>query len=307
MSKFVAAAAQFAPSMLDKAAGLSRAVQIIEQAGREGARVLVFPETWLQGYPYWAGAPRTPEFRQCYQRLYEQAISIQGPEVAKLAEAAARARCNVSIGVHERGGDTIYNTAVYLGANGKLLGTHRKLMPTANEKLVWGLGDGSDLDSYDTEVGRFGGLICWENHMSLARHALGSTGVQVHAAVFPGMAFLDGIVDAATRQTAFENGCAVIVAREIMSRDRLPPDLAAIVTSEAPYWNAHGGSAIIAPGGDYITKPVFDEERLVLGEVDLSLIPRTKLWYDPNGHYARPDVFKLVWDKRPKPPVERIE
>lgn len=307
MSKFVAAAAQFAPSMLDTAAGLSRAIQIIEQAGREGARVLVFPETWLQGYLYWAGAPRTPEFRQCYQRLYEQAIAIPGLEITQLAEAAGRARCNVSIGVHERAGDTIYNTAVYLGADGKLLGTHRKLMPTTNEKLVWGLGDGSDLDSYDTDVGRLGGLICWEHHMSLARSALGSTGVQVHAAVFPGMAMIDGIVDAATRQTAFENGCAVIVAREVMSRDRLPPDLAAIVTSEPMYWNAHGGSAIIAPGGDYITKPVFDEERLVLGEIDLSLIPRAKLWYDPNGHYARPDVFKLVWDKRRKPPVERIE
>ena len=307
MSKFVAAAAQFAPSMLDTAAGLSRAIQIIEQAGREGVRVLVFPETWLQGYCYWAGAPRTTEFRQCYQRLFEQAITIPGPELAKLAEAAGRARCNVQIGVHERDGGTIYNTAVYLGANGSVLGRHRKLMPTANEKLVWGLGDGSDLDSYDTDVGRFGGLICWEHHMALARYALGSTGVQVHASVFPGMAMLDGIVGAATRQTAFENGCAVIVAREVMSHDRLPADLAAIVTSEPQYWNAHGGSAIIAPGGEYITKPVFDEERLVLGEVDLSLIVRAKLWYDPNGHYARPDVFKLVWDRRPKPSVDRIE
>lgn len=307
MTKFVAAAAQFAPSMLDTAAGVARAVQIIEQAGREGAQVLVFPETWLMGYPYWAGAPRTAEFRQLYQRLYDQAISVPGPEITQLAEAAGRARCNVSIGVHERVGGTIYNTAVYLGADGRFLGAHRKLMPTTNEKLVWGQGDGSDLEVYDTGVGRFGGLICWEHHMALARYALNGLGIQVHAAVFPGAGFIDGIVDAVTRQTAFENACAVIVAREVMSIDRLPADLAAIVTSEPQYWSAHGGSAIIGPGGAYITAPVFDEERLVLGEIDLATIPRAQLWYDGTGHYARPDVFRLVWDKRPKVAIETIE
>ena len=143
--------------------------------------------------------------------------------------------------------------------------------------------------------------------MAPARYALADLGVQVHAAVFPGVPMIDGIVDAATRQLAFENACAVVLAREVMSRDRLSPELAALVTSDAMYWQAHGGSAIVAPGGSYITPPVFDEERLVLGEVDLGLIPRAKLWFDATGHYARPDVFKLVWDRRPKPPVERLE
>lgn len=306
MGTFIAAAAQFAPAMLDTAAGLSRAVQIIEQAGREGVRLLVFPETWLQGYLYWAGAPRTPEFRQLYQRLFEQAVVLPGPELAQLAEAAGRARCHVNIGVHERAGGTLYNTSVYLGADGQLLGRHRKLMPTTNEKLVWGQGDGSDLDAYATDIGMLGGLTCWEHHMAPARYALADLGVQVHAAVFPGVPMLDGIVDAATRQLAFENACAVVLAREVMSRDRLSPELAALVTSDALYWQAHGGSAIVAPGGSYITPPVFDDERLVLGEVDLGLIPRAKLWFDATGHYARPDVFKLVWDRRPKPPVERV-
>ncbi|MEN9628750.1 MAG: hypothetical protein RJA10_1977 [Pseudomonadota bacterium] len=307
MGTFIAAAAQFAPAMLDTAAGLSRAVQIIEQAGREGVRLLVFPETWLQGYLYWAGAPRTPEFRQLYQRLFEQAVVLPGPELAQLAEAAGRARCHVNIGVHERDGGTLYNTSVYLGANGQVLGRHRKLMPTTNEKLVWGQGDGSDLDAYATDIGVLGGLTCWEHHMAPARYALADLGVQVHAAVFPGVPMIDGIVDAATRQLAFENACAVVLAREVMSRDRLSPALAALVTSDAMYWQAHGGSAIVAPGGSYITPPVFDEERLVLGEVDLGLIPRAKLWFDATGHYARPDVFKLVWDRRPKLPVERLK
>lgn len=143
--------------------------------------------------------------------------------------------------------------------------------------------------------------------MALARYALAGLNVQVHAAVFPGLPMLDGIVDAATRQLAFENGCAVVLAREVMSRDRLPPELAALVSSEPPYWSAHGGSAIIAPGGEYITRPVFDDERLVLGEVDLDAIARCKLWFDATGHYARPDVFKLVWDRRPKRPIEPPE
>jgi nitrilase len=307
MGTFIAAAAQFAPSMLDTALGVSRAVQIIEQAGREGVRLLVFPETWLQGYLYWAGAPRTPEFRQLHQRLFEQAVVLPGPELALLADAAGRARCHVNIGLHERAGGTLYNTSVYLGADGQVLGRHRKLMPTTNEKLVWGQGDGSDLDAYRTDIGMLGGLTCWEHHMAPARYALADLGVQVHAAVFPGVPLIDAIVDAATRQLAFENGCAVVLAREVMSRDRLPPDLAALVTSEAVFWQAHGGSAVIAPGGQYITAPVFDEERLVLGEVDLGLIPRAKLWFDATGHYARPDVFKLVWDRRPKRPVERLE
>jgi len=307
MGRFIAAAAQFAPSMLDTAAGVARAVQIIEQSGREGARLLVFPETWLQGYLYWAGAPRTAEFRQLYQRLFEQAVALPGPELALLAEAAGRARCHVNIGMHERAGGTLYNTSVFLGADGRVLGMHRKLMPTSNEKLVWGMGDGSDLDAYDTDIGRLGGLICWEHHMAPARMALAELGVQVHAAVFPGVPMLDGIVDAATRQLAFENACAVVLAREVMSRDRLPPELAALVTSEPVFWQAHGGSAVIAPGGAYVTPPVFDEERLVLGEVDLDHIPRAKLWFDATGHYARPDVFKLVWDRRRKTAVQRLE
>jgi len=307
MTKSIVAAAQFAPSMMDAAQGVNRAINIIEQAGRENVRLLVFPETWILGYLYWAGAPRTPEFRQMYQRLYENALTVPGEEISKLADAAGRARCTVSISLHEREGGTLYNTTVFLSAEGRVLGKHRKLMPTANEKLVWGAGDGSDLDAYDTEIGRVGGLICFEHHMALARYALCDMGVQLHTSVFPGVPFIDSIADAVTRQTAFENSCFVVVAREVMSQDRLSPELAQIVSSEPNFWHAHGGSAIISPNGDYITAPVFNEERLVIGEIDLSAIARSKLYFDGTGHYARPDVFKMVWDKRPKPAVESIK
>jgi nitrilase len=307
MKKFIGAAAQYAPEFLDTQAGVARAIEIIQQAGKEGVRLLAFPETWLQGYLYWAGAPRTAEFRMLYQRLFEQSIEVPGPEILRLAKAAGEARVNVSIGLHERVGASIYNTTVYLGSDGSFLGRHRKLMPTTNERLVWAMGDGSDLEGYDTDAGRIGGLTCWENHMALARYACAELGVQTHIAAFPGVAFLDDVVDAAVRQLAFENGCAVVLAREVMSQDRLPKDIASIVTSEPQYWAAHGGSAIVAPGGSYVTRPVFEQEGLVLGEIDLGLIPRIKLWYDATGHYARPDVFRMVWDRRPKPAVQRIE
>jgi nitrilase len=303
MSGFVAASIQWAPSVHDPKAGARRAAEAIGEAARAGAGLVVFPEVWLQGYPYWAGiGVQEPEFQAFRERYFESGVSVPGPEIAVVQQSAAKHRCNVVLGVTERERGTLYCTAVYIGADGSLLGRHRKLMPTATERLLWGMGDGSDLEAYDTSTGRLGGLLCFEHHMAPARYALGSLGVQVHASLWPGYPWLHPSVDACTRQLAFENGCFVVVAREVMSPDRIVSGMP-VADKSAPSFRQAGGSAIIAPGGEYLAGPVYDEETIVIAEIDLGRIGLQKWFIDGTGHYARPDVFQLLWHKHPKRPV----
>ena len=298
---FKVATVQWAPEFHDVAAGVDKACRAIAEAAADGAKLVVFPEVWLQGYIYWASmSTRDPAFFAWHNKLREELVEIPGPEVSRLAECAREHGTNVVISMHERGGETIYNTQIYLSDEGELLGTHRKLIPTVGERLIWGRGDGSDLDAYPTSVGQLGGLLCFEHHMAPARFLLAQLGVQVHASPWPGIEMLDGVVDANTRQLAFENGCFVIVAREIMSAARLGAGLPD--PGEDPgRWAAHGGSAIIAPDGSYLAGPVFDDETIVTAEIDLSRIGAVKGMFDSAGHYTRPDVFQLIWHRQPKP------
>lgn len=300
--QFKVAAVQWAPVFHDLEAGLKKAAEAISEAAAAGARLVVFPEVWLQGYPYWASiSTRDPVFGEWYRLLKQNAAEIPGPEIERLAAVAGSAGINVAISLHERAGETLYNTMVYLSASGELLGAHRKLMPTVTERLVWGMGDGSDLAAYETSAGRLGGLLCFEHQMAPARYLLANLGTQVHAASWPGFAFLDGVIDASTRQLAHENGCFVVVAREVMSMDRVGSDCPPDPSGDAGRWEAHGGSAIIAPDGRYLAGPVFGEETIVTAEIDLGLIADAKGMFDTAGHYARPDVFQLVWHSQAKP------
>lgn len=299
---YLAASVQRSPG-LTLEHGVEKAVAAIEAAGLEGAKLIVFPETWIPSYPYYHGQSTNRQaFSALYQRTFENSVSIPGPAWNLIAQAAADAQAHVVIGVNEREphAGTIYNTLAYIGSDGSLLGKHRKLVPTLSERLIWGYGDGSDLDVYDTDVGRLGGLICYEHQMAPARYALATLGIQVHASVWPGWPQLHPVIDAATRHLAYENACYVIVARETMSADLLP---AGTPLGEEPFWHAAGGSAIIAPGGKYLVEPVTDEETIIYAEIDLENTIESKRWVDSAGHYARPDVFQLHWDKRPKPPV----
>jgi aliphatic nitrilase len=303
---FVAAAVQRAPSVLDLEAGVARAIEAIEEAAAAGARLVVFPETWLPNYPYWHVASLGPEaapFATLYRRLFENSLTLPGPEIERIGAAAARAGATVVIGVNERdpNGGTLYNTLCYIGSDGRLLGRHRKLVPTLSERLVWGAGDGSDLEVYATPAGRLGGLICYEHQMAPARYALAGLGIQLHASVWPGYRFLHPIVDAATRHLAYENACFVVVARDVIDPTRLPGDLA---SHDPSMWDANGGSAIIAPGGRYLAGPQMDKETILTAEIDLGLTIEAKRWVDSVGHYSRPDVFRLHWDRRRKRPVE---
>ncbi len=299
---YTAAAVQWAPAYGDLRAGVARAIDAIDEAAREGASLIVLPEAWLPGYPYWCTEQRPNRaVSALYRELVENGVEVPGPVTDALGEAAARANATVVVGVTERAGGTLYNTLCYIGPDGDLLGAHRKLVPTLSERTVWGMGDGSDLDAYDTPAGRVGGLICYEHFMAPARYALAGLGVEVHASVWPGYPFLHANVDAATRMLAVENACAVVVAREVMSADRLP---SGTPFAEHPrMWEMNGGSAIIAPGGKYLAEPAYDDETILYAEIDPADLVEAKRWIDGVGHYSRPDVFRLHWDRSPKPPI----
>ena len=301
MNRVVVAAAQLAPEYHNLDAAVKKAEKAVMDAAKQGAKLVVFPETWLQGYPYWASiSVRDPRFSE-FRRLLDQcAIGRDSTAMATLCKIAATAGCSVVMGFHERDGGSLYNSSAYISDTGSLQAVHRKLIPTTTERLVWGRGDGSDLEPVAFGQWRLGGLICFEHQMAAARLALGNLNINVHAALWPGHAFIDGVIDASTRQLAHENGCFVVVAREPMSAERLGADFPD-VSDEPDRWEAHGGSAIIGPLGNYIVEPVFDKEELIYGEINLDEIADAKWWFDGSGHYTRPDVFQLHWHRDRKP------
>ena len=303
MNSYTAAVVQWAPEVNNLSKGAEKAVAAIAEAAKAGAKLVVFPEVWLQGYLYWAGrAPIDPEYQYFRQGLWENTTTTDSADFNVIRKAAQAHKCTVVMSYHERTQGTIYASQAFIGADGRVLGNHRKLMPTMAERTVWGMGDGSDLDACDTALGRLGGMMCFEHQMAPARHACCHLGIEVHAAAWPGHAFLDGVIDASMRQLAHENACFVIVAREVMSVDRLPVG-APVAADSAGFYSGHGGSAIIAPGGKYIVEPVFDQETIIYGEIDLSRIGLAKWWMDGTGHYSRPDVFQMNWNRSPKPAV----
>jgi nitrilase len=299
---YVAAVVQWAPSFANPQLGAERASDAIRQAAEAGARLVVFPEAWLAGYPYFEDLSRHPDYMEAWRRFARGAVAIDGPEIGVIAQSASRHGVEVVIGVNEASiSKAVYNTMVFIGSDGSIRGRHRKFMPTITEKLVWTMGDGSDLDSHETSCGRLGGLLCYENHMSLARFACCTLGVEVHISMWPGHGFLNSVIDANVRQTALENACFVISAREVMDPSLVPDDFPLL--GEPALWRANGGSAIVAPGGEYLAGPEFEAETILTATIELDRILDTKWWVNPDGNYARPDVFQLLWNRNPKPNV----
>ena len=295
--KLITAVAQTATVMFDTAATVAKAETLMAEAAARGAQVLVFPEAFIGGYPKGADfhifiGARTPEGRQDFLKYYEAAVALDGPEIAQLAQAAGTHKLYVCVGMIEREGGTLYCTAVYLGPEGTVLGHHRKLMPTALERLVWGQGDGSTLQAVDTPYGKLGAVICWENYMPALRMAMYQQRVALYCA--PTADDRDSWIST-MQHIAMEGRCFVLSACQHLRRTQLPMDALHNRLPEAPDTVLmRGGSCIIGPLGQVLAGPVYGEDALLLAEIDLGDIPRAQMDFDPVGHYARPDVFQLA-------------
>ncbi|MBH1978630.1 MAG: carbon-nitrogen hydrolase family protein [Comamonadaceae bacterium] len=295
--KLIAAVAQTATVMFDTAATVVKAETLMAEAAARGAQVLVFPEAFIGGYPKGADfhifiGARTPEGRQDFLKYYEAAVTLDGPEIAQLAQAAGAHKLYVCVGIIEREGGTLYCTAVYLGPEGTVLGHHRKLMPTALERLVWGYGDGSTLQAVETPFGKLGAVICWENYMPALRMAMYQQRVALYCA--PTADDRDSWIST-MQHIAMEGRCFVLSSCQHLRRaqfpsasmhNRLPDDPETLLM--------RGGSCIISPAGKVLAGPVYGEDVLLTAEIDLDDIPRAQMDFDPVGHYARPDVFQLA-------------
>lgn len=293
---------------LDAGASLQKIASLIAEAAALGAKLVVCGETWLPGYPAWLdycpsiGLWGHSPTKDVFARLSANSITMPGPECMRLSGLAQKHKMVVVIGVNERvnagpGNGTLYNSLLTFDADGKLLTHRRKLMPTFTERLVWGHGDGKDLEAADTSIGRVGGLICWEHWMPLARQAMHDSGERIHAAVWPTAHELHQL---ASRHYAFEGRCFVLAAGLLMKNSELPAELDIPTEAKAnpDGWLLRGGSAIIAPDGRYIIEPVFDRDEILVAEIDLNEIRRERLTLDVSGHYARPDVFELTVNRR---------
>lgn len=268
-----------------------------------GARLdlLVLPEAVLGGYPKGSDfgvrlGYRTPAGREAFERYWQQAITMDGPEVAALCDLARDCGTALVVGAIERAGATLYCVAIFIDASGAFIGRHRKLMPTAAERLVWGQGDGSTLTMMDTAAGKVGSAICWENYMPLLRTAMYAKGIDIWCA--PTVDERD-IWHATMRHIACESRCFLVSACQFQPPTTTALD-APITMRDRPESQAmiRGGSCIISPYGDVIAGPLYGEAGLVTAEIDPSEIIRARFDLDVTGHYARPDVFKLTVDER---------
>jgi nitrilase len=306
-NRFKVAAVQATPAFLDREASIDKAISLMREAARQGAQLVVFPEAFIPAYPLWVWfipAGETHPLRELYSILHANSIAIPGPEVSRLAEAAGDFGVDAVIGVNEvnaeSSGSSLFNSMVYLSADGRVLGKHRKLIPTAGERLIWAQAASSDLDVYDLGFAKVSGLICWENYMPLARHTLTAKGQQIHCAPTwdRGEPWISSM-----RHIAKEGRCVVVSPCQYFTKSDIPDHL----TFKSKYLSKiegvinPGKSVIVDPDGKLVAGPAEDGEEILYAEFlpDQLIGPRWQL--DTAGHYSRPDVFKLKVVRAPRP------
>jgi nitrilase len=305
-----AAVVQAAPVLFDKALTTEKACHLIREAGSKGSRVILLPEAFIPAYPRGLSfgmvvGSRSGAGRSLWKRYWENAVEVPGPVVETLGKAAKETGAYLAIGVIERDGEysrgTLYCSLLYFDPDGKLMGKHRKLKPTGAERLIWGEGDGSTMPVFSTDLGKIGGLICWENYMPLARMAMYGKGVEIYLAP---TADSRETWQSTMRHIACEGRCYVLGCNQFVTKDMYPPDLE---TKEEldnqPEVMCRGGSVIVSPFGEVLAGPLYDREGILYADLDLSEIPKGKLDFDVVGHYARPDIFRFSVKSGPLPPV----
>ena len=292
------AAVQDSPVFLEKTKTLEKVCQLIDRAASNNASLIVFPEVFLSGYPDWVWLlppSQKKQINEMYQLMYSSAISINDESVMVIGEKAKEAGVYVAIGANEKNSDSsnasLYNSLLYFNPDGELMGIHRKLIPTGGERLMWAQGQGDSLVSFPTEIGRLGGLICWENFMPLARNAMYTAGVQIYVA--PTWDSSEAW-QVAMRFIAREGGMFVISCAPCMKKSDIPDTLDfKKLYPEDREWINKGNSCIIDPSGNFLAEPLNSEQSIIYAELDMSLIPSQKWLFDVAGHYARPDVFEF--------------
>ncbi len=291
------AAAQAAPVYLDKDATIKKACFLIEEAAKKGAELIVFPEAFIPGYPDWVWLipnSRSKELNDLYLELVNNAVSSGDGSIKELSRVAEENNIYVVIGINEinkeSSGGSLYNSLLYINEKGGVEGIHRKLIPTGGERLVWARGDGSTLHTFETSIGKLGGLICWENFMPLARQAMYDAGVQILAA--PTWDKSDNWL-MSLKHIAREGGMFIVGSCMALRMDDIPERLNfKTLYPEGKEWINTGKSCIINPKGEFIAGPAEGKEEIIYADIDLTEIIAAKRMFDVSGHYSRPDVFK---------------
>lgn len=300
---------QASPVFFDREATTAKAVELIRGAAGRGAKLVLLPEAYIPAYPRGFSfgmviGSRSAAGRELWRRYWDAAVDIPGPTTQAIGEVCRELGVQAAVGVVERASDargTLYCALVYFGPDGRVIAVHRKLKPTASERLIWGEGDGSSLLVHQTPVGRLGGLICWENYMPAARMALYAQGVQIYLAP---TADARDTWQATLRHIACEGRCFVLGCNQFVPAGAYPADILALAGENEPYQEqCRGGSAIISPLGEVIAGPLFDQEGELRADLDLDDVTRARVDFDVSGHYSRPDVFQLTVNTAPKPPV----
>jgi nitrilase len=301
------AAVQAASVFLDRAACIEKACALIREAASNGATLAVFPEAFVPGYPVWAWfipPGKTHPLRKLYSDLHRNSITIPGPETDRLCEVAKECGVTVAIGMNERNSEasdsTLYNTLLYVGADGSILGKHRKLIPTAGERLIWGQGAEAALDVFDLPFGKLGGLICWENYMPLARYALFAKGEQIHIAPTwdRGEPWISSM-----RHVAKEGRCFVVGACQAFHKNDIPDsyEFKNEYLGDVEGWINPGLSLIVDPDGKIVAGPLDSAEGILYADVEAHQLVGPRWQLDVAGHYARPDIFTLHVNTEPRP------
>ncbi|XP_050222236.1 bifunctional nitrilase/nitrile hydratase NIT4B-like [Mercurialis annua] len=283
----------------DTPATLDKADKLIGEAAANGAKLVLFPEGFVGGYPWGSTFGASMKDRRTkggdeFKKYHASAIPVPGPEVDRLAAMAGKHKVYLVMGVIERDGYTLYCTVLFFDPQGNYLAKHRKIMPTGRERIVWGCGDGSTFPIIDSPIGKIGTVICWENRVPLLRTAMYAKGVQIYCA--PTADTLESC-QASMTHIALEGGCFVLSAVQIgRKEDYPPPDNTPAGTKDdqtSKGYVATGGSCIISPLGNVLAGPLINEEGMITADLDLGEIARAKFDFDVVGHYSRPDILSL--------------
>ncbi len=302
------AVVQAASVVFDAEGSLEKTRELAAEAARQGAKLVLFPEGFIPGYPKGSTfgsvvGTRSVDGREEYRRYWESAIDVPGPVTQALGSIAKEHGIYLVIGVIEREGGTLYCCVLHFAPNGDLLGKHRKLMPTGCERLIWGFGDGSTMPVFDTPHGRLGSVVCWENYMPLLRTAMYAKNIQIWCA--PTADPRDSWI-ASMQHIAIEGRCFVLSCNQYALRSDFPDDFPCELGDDPDTVISRGGSCIVNPFGEIIAGPDFEKQTILTAEIDLAQVAQGKFDFDVVGHYARPDVFQLTVDERPRRPVTSI-